>query len=55
MTAPTEFLDEVLTKLIAKTRDSTLDTAAKVAALYGASNEVVEHILMLKNPPKAKS
>lgn len=45
-------VDDVLANLIVKTRNSTLDTAAKVAALYGASAEVVEHILMLKATPK---
>lgn len=45
-------VDETLSNLIVKTRNSTLDTAAKVAALYGASAEVVEHILMLKEAPK---
>lgn len=42
-------IDDVLDKLVTNTRNSTVETAAKVAKLYGASDEVVEHILMLKN------
>jgi hypothetical protein len=46
-------IDDVLANLIDKVRNNTLDTAAKIAALYGASAEVVEHILMLKEVPKS--
>lgn len=42
-------IDAILTKLQRNTRNSTLDTAARVAALYGAPEEAVKHILMLKS------
>jgi hypothetical protein len=52
MSAREVIIDDVLADLIVKTRNSTLETAAKVAKLYGASDEVIEHILMLKEVPK---
>ena len=49
MPSKEDIIDDELTKLIVATRNSTLETAAKVAALYGALDEVIKHILMLKN------
>jgi hypothetical protein len=47
-----DLIDRAITKLSLDVRCSTLDIAAKVAKLYGASDEVVEHILMLKTVGK---
>jgi ribosome-associated translation inhibitor RaiA len=41
-------LDQVLTDLSVHVRNNALEAAAKVAKLYGASDEVVERILMLR-------
>jgi hypothetical protein len=47
-----EIVTAVIDDVVIMTRNNTLETAAKVAKLYGASDEVVEHILMLRNPPE---
>ena len=41
-------LDLVLERLTVNVRSNTAETAAKVAKLYGASDEVCERIRMLK-------
>ena len=48
-------VDLVLDKLTINVRNNTVDTAAKVAALYGAPKEVVDAILRLKNIAAAVS
>lgn len=41
-------IEEIMNDLVVSTRNSTLDAAAKVAKLYGASDEACNRILMLK-------
>jgi hypothetical protein len=43
-----EHLDAILSQLATDVRNSTIESAAAVAELYGAPPEAVEHILKLK-------
>lgn len=44
-------IDDVIDNLASNVRKSTLDAAAKVAALYGAPQDAIDAILRLKEPP----
>jgi hypothetical protein len=45
-------IEEILTILAIRSRNSALDAAARVAKLYGAPEEACERILMLKGREK---
>ena len=53
VTREIEQLDAILDRMAKGIRNSTLDSAAKVAELYGAPPEAVEHILKLKGEEKS--
>lgn len=41
-------IDQILTRMSISVRNNTLETAARVARLYGAPEEACERILMLR-------
>lgn len=45
-------MEDIINDLALSSRNSALDAAAKVAKLYGATDEVCERILMLKGEAK---
>jgi hypothetical protein len=52
---PENSIDTILHDLTVRVRNNTLETAAKVAALYGASDEAVKHILMLRGEEETRA
>jgi hypothetical protein len=48
MAKATQSTDDILRDMAQGIRNSTLDAAAKVAAMYGAPQEAIEKMLQLK-------